>query len=76
MKIVELWLAIFSAGCWPICFLWMYRIGARQEEMLSDLNKQAKRIENLSKAEHDLIKEVHPQVEKIKDGVEELARNQ
>ena len=74
MKLLELWLTVFGALCWPICFVWMYRISSRQEEMLKDLNTQAKRIENLSKAEHELIKEVHPQVEEIKDGVKELAK--
>jgi hypothetical protein len=74
MKLVELSLAVFGALCWPICFVWMHRISCRQEEMLRDLNEQTRRIENLSRAEHELIKEVHPQVEEIKDGVKELAK--
>ena len=31
---------------------------------------QGKRIEKLSKLEHDLIKEVHPQVGEIKEGMD------
>jgi hypothetical protein len=34
--------------------------------------EQGKRIEKLSRIEHDLIKEVHPQVGEIKEGMEEM----
>ena len=34
--------------------------------------EQGKRIEKLSRIEHDLIKEVHPQVNEIKDGMNEM----
>jgi len=33
---------------------------------------KGKRIEKLSRIEHDLIKEVHPQVSEIKEGMEEM----
>jgi len=33
---------------------------------------QGKRIEKLSKLEHDLIKEVHPQVGEINDGMDAM----
>ena len=36
------------------------------------IREQGKRIEKLSKIEHDLIKEVHPQVNEIKEGMEEM----
>jgi hypothetical protein len=36
---------------------------------LDQLHAQRKRIEKLSKIEHDLIKEVHPQVNEIKEGM-------
>jgi hypothetical protein len=39
---------------------------------LSRLQEQGKRIEKLSKIEHDLIKEVHPQVGEIKEGMEAI----
>ena len=38
--------------------------------MLEELHEVAKRIERLSQAEHDLIRDVHPQVGKIKEQVE------
>ena len=45
--------------------------------MLDELRGQARRIEKLSKAEHDLIKEVHPQVGEIKKSMGKMiAANQ
>jgi hypothetical protein len=58
--------------CWVICFWWMHRISAAQNDLLQKLCEQGKRIEKLSKVEHDLIKEVHPQVNEIKAGMEEM----
>jgi hypothetical protein len=58
--------------CWPVCFWWMYRISAKQNFLLAQLRDQNKRIEKLSRVEHDLIKEVHPQVGEIKEGMEEM----
>lgn len=39
---------------------------------MEQLTEQGRRIETLSKAEHDLIKEVHPKVGEIKDGLGEV----
>ena len=39
----------------------MHRISTRQDRLLAELHAQGKRIEELSKIEHDLIREVHPQ---------------
>jgi len=50
----------------------MYRISALQNRLLNKLGEQGKRIEKLSRIEHDLIKEVHPQVGEIKDGMNEM----
>jgi hypothetical protein len=50
----------------------MYRISKKQNSLLDRLSDQGKRIEKLSKIEHDLIKEVHPQVSDIKEGMEEM----
>ena len=50
----------------------MHRISAKQNYLLDKLREQGKRIENLSKIEHDLIKEVHPQVGEIKEGMDEM----
>ena len=58
---------------WVMCFVWMHRISTRQDTVLKGMADQTRRIERLSKAEHDLIKEVHPVVGAIKDRVEEVA---
>jgi hypothetical protein len=60
-------------ACWIVCFWWMHRISTRQDAMLKELHEVATRIERLSQAEHDLIQEVHPQVSKIKEHVENVA---
>ena len=61
------WLTLAGSFCWIACFWWMYRISAKQNALLDQLHAQGKRIEKLSKIEHDLIKEVHPQVNEIKE---------
>jgi hypothetical protein len=66
------WLTVVSMLCWLVCFWWMHLISKRQDAMLSELREQTCRIEDLSKAEHDLIREVHPQVGKIKETVERV----
>ena len=40
--------------------------------MLKELHEVTTRIEKLSKSEHDLMSEVHPQVSKIKEHVEDV----
>lgn len=62
-------------ACWPVCFVWMYQISRRQNALLEKIQDQGKRIEELSRAEHDPIKEVHPQVGEIKEQLEEVAEN-
>jgi hypothetical protein len=62
-----------GTACWMVCFWWMRRLSGRQETMLKELGAVAKRIEKLSKAEHDLIRDVHPKVEEIKESVEEVS---
>ena len=58
--------------CWAVCFWWMYRISSRQDAMLEELHEVTIRIEKLSKAEHDLISDVHPQVSEIKEHIENV----
>jgi hypothetical protein len=65
-------MTIVGTICWGICFWWMYRISKSQNALLARLQEQGKRIEKLSKIEHDLIKDVHPQVGEIKEGMEEI----
>jgi len=69
---IALVLSLIGTLCWGICFTWMHRISKKQSFLLDEIHAQGKRIEKLSKAEHDLIKEVHPQVGEIKDCVEEV----
>jgi hypothetical protein len=59
-------------ACWVVCFWWMHRISSRQDSMLQELHEMAQRIEKVSRAEHDLIKEVHPVVADIKERVEDV----
>ena len=40
--------------------------------MLEELHEMTTRIERLSQAEHDLISDVHPQVNEIKQKVENV----
>ena len=65
--LVLTWVGI---GCWLVCFWWMHRISSRQDSMLTELREMTQRIERLSEAEHELIREVHPQVGEIKEHVE------
>jgi hypothetical protein len=69
---LEFWMAIAGTICWFFCFWWMRRISIKQNNLLIQLQEQGKRIEALSKVEHDLIKEVHPQVGEIKEGMEAI----
>ena len=66
------WMTLIGTVCWGVCFWWMHRISAKQSYLLDKLAEQGKRIEKLSKIEHDLIKEVHPQVSEIKEGMDEM----
>ncbi len=66
------WMTLLGTACWAVCFWWMYRISEKQNHLLDRLTEQGKRIEKLSKIEHDLIKEVHPQVGEIKEGMDEV----
>jgi hypothetical protein len=66
------WMTLAGTVCWGVCFWWMHRLSAKQNILLAQLREQGKRIEKLSKIEHDLIKEVHPQVNEIKDGMKTM----
>ena len=66
-------LAWIGTGCWGVCFWWMHRLSSRQEAMLKELHAVTKRIEKLSEVEHDMLREVHPTVEKIKESVKDVA---
>lgn len=72
LNAVNFWFSLAGLLCWIWCFWWMYRISADQNNLLKELKDQGQRIERLSKIEHDLIKEVHPKVGEIKEGMEEV----
>ncbi|MEN3368945.1 MAG: hypothetical protein V7609_1088 [Verrucomicrobiota bacterium] len=72
-QMTALVLGAIGTACWVVCFWWMHRISSRQETMLRELHDVTKRIEKLSKVEHDLIREVHPKVEQIKESVKDVA---
>jgi len=67
MLFVLTWVGL---GCWIVCFWWMRRISSRQDATLKELHEMTRRIEQISQAEHKLIREVHPQVGEIKEQVE------
>ena len=58
--------------CWAVCFWWMHRISSRQDALLEELHEMTTRVETLSQREHDLISEVHPKVNAIKEQVENV----
>ena len=66
------WMTLTGTVCWGVCFWWMHWLSTKQNVLLDQLREQGKRIEKLSRIEHDLIKEVHPQVNEIKEGMEEM----
>jgi hypothetical protein len=66
------WLTVIGTVCWGVCFWWMKRISNEQKQLMNQLREQGQRIEEFSKIEHDLIKEVHPQVGEIKEGMDEM----
>jgi methyl-accepting chemotaxis protein len=66
------WMSVTGTLCWVACFWWMHLISKKQNALLDQLHAQGKRIEKLSSLEHDLIREVHPQVSEIKDGMETM----
>jgi hypothetical protein len=66
------WMTFAGTCCWVVCFIWMHRISEKQNHFLEKLGEQGKRIEKLSRIEHDLIKEVHPKVGEIKEGMDEM----
>jgi hypothetical protein len=69
---IEFGLTLVGTVCWGACFWWMHRISAKQNYLLDRLREQGQRIEKLSRIEHDLIKEVHPQVGEIKEGMQDM----
>lgn len=63
---------LLDIGCWGVCFWWMHRISQRQNTMLEELQQQAQSIEDLSREEHEILKELHPTVQKIEEDVDQV----
>ena len=53
-----------GTSAWGLCFWWMHRISARQDALLMELK-------DLAKTQHDILREVHPEVGEIKEHVVE-----
>jgi hypothetical protein len=64
---------IAGLACWMVCFWWMHRISSRQNAVLEQLRKQGERVENISHEEHAILSELHPNVEAIQKGVDEVS---
>jgi hypothetical protein len=61
---IAYWLTWVGTGAWVICFWWMHRISARQDALLTELRE-------LAQTQHDILREVHPDVGEIKEHVVE-----
>jgi hypothetical protein len=59
---IAYWLTWVGTGVWVICFYWMYRISSRQDALLTEL-------QDLARTQHDILREVHPDVGEIKEQV-------
>lgn len=64
-----------GTGAWGVCFWWMHRISSRQDALLAELKDQARRIEELTQMEHDILREVHPEVGEIRETMEEVSQD-
>ena len=58
-----------GTGAWVICFWWMHRISSRQDALLRELK-------DLAKTQHDILREVHPDVGEIREHVVEVQGEQ
>jgi hypothetical protein len=56
------WLSWAGIGAWVVYFWWMHRISARQDALLTELRE-------LARTQHDILREVHPDVGEIKEQV-------
>ena len=63
---------LLDIGCWAVCFWWMHRISQRQDIVLNELQQQAHSIEELSREEREILKQLHPTVQKIDENVDQV----
>ena len=73
LETTALVLGWIGTACWLVCFWWMHRLSSREESMLKELHEMTTRMEDLSRSEHHLIREVHPQVGEIRERVKDVA---
>ena len=59
---IAYWLTWVGTGAWVVCFWWMHRISTRQDALLTELRE-------LARTQHDILREVHPDVGEIKEHV-------
>jgi hypothetical protein len=59
---IPYWLTWVGTGAWFVCFWWMHRISTRQDALLAELWE-------LVQTQHDILREVHPDVGEIKEHV-------
>jgi DNA-binding HxlR family transcriptional regulator len=59
---IAYWLTWVGIGAWVVCFWWMHRISTRQDALLTELRE-------LAQTQHDILREVHPDVGEIKEHV-------
>jgi iron-sulfur cluster repair protein YtfE (RIC family) len=52
----------------------MHQISRRQNATLQQLQEQGRRIEDVSKAEHEILTDVHPSVQKIEKDLGEVSQ--
>ena len=65
-------LGVLDLVCWGVCFWWMHRISQRQNAMLAELQQQAQTTEELSKEGAEILKELHPTVQKIDETIDQV----
>ncbi|HET7230518.1 MAG TPA: hypothetical protein VFJ16_10985 [Longimicrobium sp.] len=75
LAVLAFWMTVLGTVCWGVCFWWMHRISRRQDALLGELREQTRRIEKLSREEHQLIREVHPQVGEIRESLQAVAED-
>jgi hypothetical protein len=61
---IAYWVMWMGTGVWVVCFWWMHRISTRQDALLTELRE-------LARTQHDILREVHPDVGEIKEHVVE-----
>src|SRR4030095_4273084 len=55
LDVIALQLSCVGTLCWAVCFWWMHRISSCQNAFLKELHGMTRRVERLSKVEHELI---------------------